>query len=702
VTVTHTQAKLVLGATRDVPFNKLVLSQANVRRVKAGVSLDELANDIARRGLLAALCVRPVLDREGAETDKYEVPAGGRRYRAIERLVKAKRLARTVPVPCIVKAADTEITAEDDSLAENIHREALHPLDQFRAFQRLAEQGQSETEIAANWFVTPAIVRQRLRLAAVSPKLLDLYVEDAMTLEQLMAFTVTDDHARQEQVWDRLAGAWNKEAYTIRRLLTEGTVSARDRRALYVGLAAYEAAGGVVLRDLFTADGGGWLQDPLLLERLATEKLQEEAASIAGEGWRWVETATDFPYGHIYGLRRIAPIGSGLSAEEEARGETLRAELEAIEAEHADSPDDLPAEVDRRLGAIETELDALERRPACYDPEDIARAGVFVSIGNDGLARIERGFVKPEDEPGAQRPDGHDASDEGAEAADTRPPADSAAGDDASDDEEAPRPLPERLVAELSAYRTLALRDAVAQVPEIALTLLLFKLVRDLFGSTLGSGSCLDITARPAFPGAQPPDLKESASALSLEARHTGWADALPVEDDQALWDALATMDGAQRMALLAHCIGASVNALWEKVNPYGGGLSATELDRRRCEANRLASAVQLDMAAAGWRPTVDNYLGRTTKSRILDAVREARGEMAAQLIDHLKKPDMAREAERLLADSGWVPEALRLAGAETTAPDMPVPQADNAAALPAFLEDADDSGTEPLSIAAE
>ena len=119
--------------------------------------------------------------------------------------------------------------AEEDSLAENSQREALHPLDQFRAFQTLRDKGLGEEEIAARFFVTPAVVKQRLKLAAVSEKLLDVYAEDGMTLEQLMAFTVTNDHARQEQVWDSLGHT--KAPYFIRRQLTEGAVRAGDRRA---------------------------------------------------------------------------------------------------------------------------------------------------------------------------------------------------------------------------------------------------------------------------------------------------------------------------------------------------------------------------------------------------------------------------------------------------------------------------------------
>ena len=72
------------------------------------------SGDIARRTLLQTLTVRPILDDKGAETGMFEVPAGGRQFRALELLVKQKRLARTGPIPCVVR---TEGLAEEDSLA---------------------------------------------------------------------------------------------------------------------------------------------------------------------------------------------------------------------------------------------------------------------------------------------------------------------------------------------------------------------------------------------------------------------------------------------------------------------------------------------------------------------------------------------------------------------------------------------------------
>jgi ParB family chromosome partitioning protein len=390
--------KIKLSPSRDIPFNKLVLSQSNVRRIKAGISIEDLAEDIAHREkLLQSLYVLPILEADGQATGMFEVPAGGRRYRALELLIKQKRLAKTAPIPCIVADAGGEISAEEDSLAENVHRVALHPLDQFRAFQTLREQRKSEEEIAAIFFVSVGVVRQRLRLAAVSPKLLDVYADDGMSLEQLMAFSVTADHARQEQVWENVNKSGYDEPYQIRRLLTERAVRASDKRARFVGLAAYEAAGGNILRDLFEEDGGGWLEDVALLERLVAEKLHTEAETIAIEGWKWIEVAPSFPYGHDHGLRQLEGEPADLTFEEQASADALQTEYSALREKYEDA-DELSDEVDARLGELEEALEAFENRPDIFKPAEIVHAGAFVSIDAEGALHVERGYVRREDE----------------------------------------------------------------------------------------------------------------------------------------------------------------------------------------------------------------------------------------------------------------------------------------------------------------
>ena len=679
--------KIQLSTSRDIPFNRLRLSQANVRRTKAGVSIEDLAESIARRGLLQGLNVRPVLDDQGAPTGDYEIPAGGRRFRALELLVKARRLAKTAPVPCVVREGDAAISAEEDSLAENVDREPLHPVDQFRAFLTLREQGSGEEEIAARFFTTPQIVRQRLKLAAVSPKLLDLYVEEAMTLEQVMAFTVTADHARQEAVWDALAKGWNKQPYEIRRALTVGAVKPGDKRARFVGVEVYEAAGGVVLRDLFTEDDGGWLQDPVLLDRLASEALAREAETVAAEGWKWIEVAPDFGWGHTGGLRRLHA-ENPLSDDEQASHDALRSEYAQIEETYSDSPDDLPEAVDQRLGEIEVALEAFTSRSPVFDPAEVPRAGAFVSIDSAGGLKVERGYVRPEDEAPTEAPEADPSGGDGEVAtvpigvdAPVQPTVITVGGAGApepeAEEDDVIRPLPERLLTELAAHRTLALRDALANDPDAAFLAVLHALALKAF-YRFGTHSCLEIEAKSASFGTQAPGLNDSCSAQAITARHQAWADQLPKEPSE-LWTALGGFDSGSRQALFAHVASVTVNAVHEAWNRSPG---------RSAHADRLAQAVGLDMAAVGWTPGVDNYLGRVTKLRILEAVREGKGEREAQLIDHLKKPEMAKEAERLLADTGWVPEPLRTPGdaADDAAEDTGEPEA-----LPAFLADEDD-----------
>ncbi|WP_181411721.1 ParB/RepB/Spo0J family partition protein [Bradyrhizobium sp. USDA 3456] len=683
--------KIKLSPSRDIPFNKLVLSQSNVRRVKAGVSIEQLAESIAQRTLLQSLSVRAVVDADGTETGMFEVPAGGRRYRALELLVKQKRMAKTQAVPCVVRDCGV---AEDDSLAENDERIGLHPLDQFRAFRILRDGGMGEEEIAARHFVAPAIVKQRLRLASVSPKLHNVYADDGMTLEQLMAFAVTGDHARQEQVWDNVSRSQNDEPYQIRRMLTEQTVRASDRRAQYVGLDAYEQAGGLVLRDLFQHDDGGWLQDAVLLDRLVTEKLKAQAETIATEGWKWISVAVEFSYGHTQGLREIEGKPVDLSPEEQATIDALSAEQAKLETEYQDA-DELPEEIDQRLGEIEAALAAFEDRPMLYDPTEIARAGVFISIDSEGRLAVDRGYVRPEDEVQASDPDvGQDAdvsSSEGQEEGPSVPrtviAVAGSAPDAEDDDEDAAKPLPDRLITELTAHRTLALRDALAENPAIAFQAVLHNFVLTAFYRFASSGSCLEIGLRtPNFP-TQAPGLRESVSAKVVEARHEAWKARLPKSEND-LWDALTALDGGAQASLFAHCASFAVNAVYEPANRYNQGrVSAHGVRTRLDQADVLARAVGLDMVQAGWKPSVDNYLGRVTKPRILEAVREAKGESSAQLIDHLKKADMAKEAERLLDGSGWLPEPLRLVDPDAA----PVGQEGEAGPLPEFLADDED-----------
>ena len=648
--------KITLSPSRDIPFNKLLLSQSNVRRVKAGVSVEELAEDIARRGLLQGLSVRPVIDQAGVETGMFEIPAGGRRYRALELLVKQKRLAKTAPVPCVVREGGI---AEEDSLAENVQRAPLHPLDQFRAFLALREKGQSEEEIAAAFFVSVNVVKQRLKLASVSPALLDVYAEDGMTLDQLMAFTVSGDHERQEQVFERLKASYDKQPYVIRRMLTEGAVRASDKRAQFIGVDAYVAAGGTVLRDLFQGDDGGWLQDVALVDQMVADKLKAESEAIAAEGWKWIEVAPDFAYGHAFGLRqlrgetvaadgrggsdprrapgRVRPAVRGISGRRRTAGRGGRAPVGAGDgaggvrqpAGRVRCGRDRPR---RRLRQHRRRRPASRRARLCpAGGRTAGRAGVRSGCGRRGRTAPMAASYEGDEAIVAAEPDAEPEEDEGLS------------------------PISDRLMTELTSHRTLGLRHALGERPDVAFLAALHVLTLKTFYH-YGSDSCLELDLKSVSFGAQAPGLNDSASAEAIRARHESWAKALPKESAD-LWDALQEWDGDSQAGLFAHIVSLSVNAVYEPWN---------RRPRAFAHADRLAQAVDLDMAAAGWKPTVDNFLGRVTKARILQAVAQAKGQRAADRIEHLKKGDMAAEAETLLADTGWLPEPLRTPGRAT------------------------------------
>jgi ParB family chromosome partitioning protein len=436
--------------------------------------------------------------------------------------------------------------------------------------------------------------------------------------------------------------------------MTEAHVRANDRRAILVGAEAYEAAGGAVLRDLFAEDGGGWFADAGLLDRLALAKLQAVAAEVReAEGWRWAEAALDFP--HAHGLGRFYPRPGALKGKARKRLVAARAELEALELKY-DGVEELPEDADKAFAALEEEIERLEAADWSYGPELVAQGGVFVVLGHDGAPRIERGFVRPEDEA-ENEPDSEERGD-GEDAADA--PADGAEGgeaelvEDNDDGDGEPcagevRPLSDALVRDLTAWRTLGLRLALGAQPDVALTAVVHALAAEAFRIGRGEASCLDLQAVSTPLGGHAAGIDDSASARALAKRHEAWAARLP-RDADALWGFVADLSVEERLALLAHCAGLAAFAVRQPWERRPGALKA---------ADRLAAALSLDMTAV-WRPTVASYLGRVPKARIVEAVREGVSDEAAERIAGLKKQAMAEAAEALLAGSGWLPESLR------------------------------------------
>ena len=288
----------------SIPLNKLVASPLNVRKT-GGLTIEDLAASIQAHGLLHNLVVS-----KATKGDKHQVIAGARRLAALQKLAKEKVLPKTFEVPC--RVVDAEASTES-SLAENTIRQAMHPADQFMAFQQLVSDGLGFEEIAARFGVSSTTVRQRLKLANVAPRLFELYRADEINLDQLMALAVTDDHDSQERVWDS-AQEWQRNPNALRRALTETKVdAATDPRARFVGIDTYINAGGLIDRDLFQPEHEGYLSDVAKLDRLVAEKLEALAAEVRGEGWKWVEIAAGWA---IPRPLQVRPPSHGLRADE--------------------------------------------------------------------------------------------------------------------------------------------------------------------------------------------------------------------------------------------------------------------------------------------------------------------------------------------------------------------------------------------------
>jgi ParB family chromosome partitioning protein len=219
-----------------------------------------------------------------------------------------------------------------------------------------------------------------------------------------------------------------------------------------------------------------------------------------------------------------------MTDEEAATYDALKTEFEKLEADHADA-DELPNEVDARLGEIETAMETLQDRLVRFEEDELAIAGAFVSIDSSGRLRVERGYVRPEEEPALPSEDQPDADTANGDVDGGNIDNDAVAHGDEDDEDDGIKPLSDRLVTELTAHRTLALRNALANAlagdPHIAFVAALNVLTLKLF-YRYGSNSCIEIDPRSAAFSAQAPGLADTASAQAIKARSENWRHTCP------------------------------------------------------------------------------------------------------------------------------------------------------------------------------
>ncbi|MDH6170064.1 ParB family chromosome partitioning protein [Variovorax boronicumulans] len=635
-----------------VPLDRLVLGEANVRRVQRDEGIAELAALIESQGLLQRLAVVALPD------GWYAVVAGGRRLRSMQRLAAEGRMeaAQAVECRCFADARAAEI-----SLAENSGREAMHPADEMEAFRALVDGGLTVAQVASRFGVAPLTVERRLRLARLAPRFLAMYRADEIEPDQLQALALTDDHAAQEAVWDGLP-IYERSAWALRRKLTEASCAGGSRLARFVGLAAYEARGGAVRRDLFAEDDdddGVYLDDPVLLQVLAMEKLHTLAEDVRAEGWAWVECVTE---GDALALRRYGQASqerrsttpeedAALTAMDAGRDRLAEAlelleaqgdEAGAADAESGDATDDeAEAEMQRlssALDALDDRIDAAHAALRAWMPDQMAHTGVLLRIDHRGEVVASRGLTRPEDRHSTS--DADDPAGEGG-----------GEGDEGGTGAGVARTRPafsEKLMRDLTAHRTAALQAALMQDPHVALATLVHRMAETVFGQ-YGRGNDVvkvhlhvtgDYTLAQSATG-----YEESPAGALLMRAASDWEERLPGEP-QALFRWLLAQPRDLLLDLLAYCTARSIDAVVAR-------------ERTADQSDGIAEVLGLDMAD-WWVPTSANYLGHVSKAKAHEAVHEATGEQATPAVAAMKKAEAAAHCTRRLEGTRWLPSPLR------------------------------------------
>jgi ParB family chromosome partitioning protein len=643
---------------RTITLNKLALSPRNVRRATDQQADLELKADIEARGLLQNLVVTSAPKPRGS----FAVEAGGRRLRALQRLAAEGKLAATHEVCCLVLESGTAV--QEASLAENFQRLSMNPADECLAFQKLIEQGSDIEGVARRFGLTVRFVEGRLRLAGLAPVVFDALGAGEISLDVAKAYAATPDQERQAHVFEQMSRGYGAaHPDSIRRMMTQATVSASDRRALFVGEEAYVAAGGRIERDLFTDEAGARWLDIAILERLACEKMEAAAAQTAVElGFGFVRPTLDSWIGHSQtaGLRRVAVETPPLSEEEAEQVDALESEIdelvERLEQEEVDAA--ARGEAEAKIRELGDRMDAIVNKPPVIDEALKPKVGAFLLLDDRGRPRLEPTLYAEvsADEEISSQGDGDGSGDDGNPASSEK--AGKAAG------------LSQRLVDELAMQRRDILAVHVAADPGLALDLAIFLMIdREASYSGEKSGSSLLATppSNPVF------DFKTSGAAATTaceqaaEALDRSWNGG---KTRAERFDAFRALGEEDRAAWLGHAVARTLDA---SLNLPG--------DRACAFHDHLGRMLGIDVAR-WWRPTGANFFDRVPKSVTLGALAEVGGDALAARYAKAKKAELAQSCERIFSGDfiaevevktaalAWVPSAMRFGSAPEAVPE--------------------------------
>ena len=599
---------------QTVKLSQLRLSPLNVRRVKPK-AIDQLAADIAAHGLLQNLVVY-------AEGNRFEVAAGGRRYRALKQLEKARAIPASHPVSVDVR---DKAEAVELSLAENVQREDMHVADAVIAYGDLCRDGHSSEDIAARFGVALSYVKKVLRLSALHADALECLARDKIGMEAAQALTLTDDHDRQLEALKRCGN----QAHSIRRMLTEEKVGTTSALFLFVGHEAYVAAGGTITADLFAEEGDGYANDPALVETLATVRMAEIEAGYRADGWRDVRASLERPNDY-YNLVTVHAAGAREPTEaEQVERERIAAAAAARMAELGKGNQ----WGDRVFNGLERDARVLENRLCVFTDAQKAESAMVLFVGSGG--EVEAKAIR------------------------TKRIAREGSGD-------APAIKPDysgAMIETLSRIKTLAVQEAVATNPALALDILLDCLVGQSVHNEPSYYSPLSLRLE-GFNAEVPDDMMTQGDIASVDEIGAGDFAAVPEVNRFA---AIRAMDTEAKGRLLALLVARQIN---------GGEPSGSRRDRRHQRFDQIAFASGVDMISK-WQAPVAFY-DRLKKPVIAKIMTEVLGKAAADNCAKMKKGELAAAAAERMAGRGWLPPALVIAEPEPEAEDEPAPFADS------------------------
>ncbi|REC93298.1 ParB/RepB/Spo0J family partition protein [Kushneria indalinina] len=592
---------------QSIPLSQLVMSPYQTRRTeRSQKSIESMAESIDAHGMLQNLVVHK-------HRGKYGVTGGGTRFLALQLLASQKRVRAGYPVQCKVISTNEAVEA---SLVENTQRNDMHPADQYEAFKAISGK-RSTDEIATRFGYSKNHVAQILKLGRVAPSLMEKFRADQVSLETMKALALFEDHETQVQVFEQAGHS----AFQIRSIWQRRGVTGREQKALFVGEAAYVAAGGEIERDLFSDTV--LFKNTDLLDQLYLSAVSKVEADLAEEGWAWVEECE-----HFWTLKTHERDPEWDSVENHQRWLNLHSQIEMLQAqqEAGDKSDD----TQKHLDELQELADRAEARylTVVFTDEDKMRFGVAYHIDRSGELKISRGIIRPEEPETSAGVDDEASSNE---AGDDAPGAD-------TDDKSA---YSKSVRHSMCAMHTLALQSAVADDSKSALALYITSNIDFLYQRYSFSRPRVQ---RAMFEAYDIEQVDQYAAATlrykDLKAKAQTVFEGLP-EDSENVLEWLMTLDMTRLLEMFAYVMSRAVAG--EHYDPSHSPLSSMQHD-----IGHDVSADAAEMLNA------ENFYGRLNKKQLMRMLENERLEVGTD--SRMKRDELAEYADGVMSDNKVVP----------------------------------------------